>query len=482
MEESASPESITAKKAENFSEWYIQSIIKSGFVDYSDVSGSIIFLPPSYFIWHTISNAIDSEFKAAGIEDAYFPLLIPEKMLKKESEHFKGFVPEVAWVTETGSTKLEERLAIRPTSETLMYTSYSKWIRSWRDLPLRYNQWNNVLRWEFKHPTPLIRSREFLWNEGHSVFATEEEALAERDQILGIYSKVLKEYLAIPGIIGRKSDNEKFAGAVASYSIEHIMPDGWAIQGPDHHYDGQNFSKAFDIKFLDKQGSMSYAYQNTFAISTRELAVLVATHGDDHGLIIPPKVAYIQIVIVPIYRKGNQAIVNTYSNRVYDQLKDKFRVKIDDRESYSPGFRYNQWEIRGIPIRIEIGERDISSDSVTVVRRDTGEKKQIQSAGMLAEIEKTMTSIHENLYNRACEFLKNNTHTADTYQDLKLILKEKGGIITAPWCGETECELKVKEETSAKITNIPIKQEKFGDKCIVCGKKSKVAANFARSY
>ncbi len=475
-------EHINVKKSENFSEWYTQVIIKTGFVDYSEVSGCIVFLPPAYFAWQTISNAIDAEFKKIGVEDTYFPLLIPEKLLTKESEHFEGFVPEVAWVTRTGKTELEEKLAIRPTSETIMYKSFSKWIRSWRDLPMKYNQWNNVLRWEFKHPTPLIRSREFLWNEGHSVFATEEEAIAEREQIIGIYLKVLKDYFAVPGIVGRKSDNEKFAGAVASYSIEHMMPDGWALQGPDHHYDGQNFSKAFDITFLDREGKPVYAYQNTFAISTRELAVLVATHGDDRGLVLPPKLAYVQVVIVPIYKKDNREKVHAYAKKVYEQLNGHFRVKFDDRDGYSPGFKYNEWEMKGVPVRLEIGERDMSGNSVMAVRRDTGEKKPVKVTELGKELEHLMTAIHDNLYSKASDFLKSHVHIVDSYEDLKKTLKEKGGIVTAPWCGDRKCELTVKEETGAKITNIPIEPVKFGSKCVVCGNKSKFAANFARSY
>jgi prolyl-tRNA synthetase len=475
-------ERIEASKSENFSEWYVQTIIRSGFVDYSDVSGCIVFLPPAYFAWQAIMNAVDAEFKKVGIEDAYFPLLIPEKLLEHESEHFKGFVPEVAWVTETGKTKLDERLAIRPTSETIMYRSFSKWIRSWRDLPLRHNQWNNVLRWEFKHPTPLIRSREFLWNEGHSVFASEAEAIAERDEVIGIYLKVLKEYLAIPGIVGRKSDSEKFAGAVASYSVEHVMPDGWALQGPDHHYDGQNFAKPFDIKFLDRDGKTSYAYQNTFAISTRELAVLVSTHGDDRGLVMPPKLAYVQVVIVPIYKKDNKAKVDVYAKKVYEGIKGHFRVRLDDREGYTPGYKYNEWEMKGVPVRLEIGERDIAGNSVMAARRDTGEKKPIKLDELAGELDRLMTSIYESLYMKASEFLKSHVHRISTYEELKNILAKDGGIITAPWCESPECETKIKAETGAKITNIPVEQGKFADKCVYCGKKSKCEANFARSY
>lgn len=482
MAEKDRVEQIEAKKAENFSDWYTQVLLRSGFIDYTDVSGALAFSPSAYFAWQTISGTVDTAFKKVGIEDVYFPLLIPEKLLKKESEHFEGFVPEVAWVTETGDTKLEERLAIRPTSETIMYRSYSKWIRSWRDLPMRYNQWNNVMRWEFKHPTPFIRSREFLWNEGHTVFATEEEAFAERDVILSIYNSVLKEYLALPGIMGKKSDNEKFAGAVASYSIEHIMPDGWAIQGPDFHSDGQNFAKPFDIKFLDKDGQTKYPYQNTFAITTRELGVMVAIHGDDKGLVIPPRLAYIQVVIVPIYKKDNMEKVNAYVKKIHDELKYDFRVKLDDRDSYSPGFKFNEWEMKGVPIRIEVGEKDMAANVVTIARRDTGEKMQVKAGGVEIKVNELIEEIHANLYDRAVKFMESHITKVNTYDEFKKALKEKGGIISAPWCGDKECEAKIKEENGTKITNIPFDQGKFGSKCICCAKKSKFAANFAKSY
>ncbi len=481
-EEKVDEKGLSAKKSENFSEWYVQVLTKSGFIDYTDVSGCFVFLPSSYAIWQKITEVVDKEFKREGIEDVYFPLLIPERLLAKEKEHFAGFIPEVAWVTHTGETKTEERLAIRPTSETIMYKSYSKWIRSWRDLPLRFNQWNNVLRWEFKHPTPFIRSREFLWNEGHSVFATWEEAKAERDVVIGIYKMVLKDYLALPGIVGRKSDKEKFAGAVESYSIEHVMPDGWALQGPDFHLDGQNFSKAFEIKFLDKDGRHEYAWQNTYAITTRELGVMVAVHGDDKGLVIPPRIAHMQVVIVPIYRKEGVEEVNKYARNVYETLRNDYRAKFDDREGYSPGFKFNEWELKGVPIRIEIGPRDVENKKAVIVRRDNGEKKEVSVADIPRSVEETLTKMHEELYRRAEAMLKSFMHLVEDYDALKKTLKEKGGIASAPWCGDGDCENKIKEETGAKITNIPLDQGKMDSKCIYCGKTAKERANFARSY
>lgn len=473
---------ITVKKAENFSEWYTQVLLKSNFIDYTDVSGCLAFRPAAYGAWEMISRAVDAEFKKDGVENVYFPLFIPEKFLTKEKEHVEGFAPEVAWVTETGNSKLGERLAVRPTSETIMYASYSKWVRSWRDLPMRYNQWNNVVRWEFRHPTPFLRSREFLWNEGHTVYATEREAEAERDAILGIYNKILKEYLALPGIMGRKSDNEKFAGALASFSIEHMMPDGFAIQGPDFHIDGQNFAKAFDIKFLAEDGKVEYAWQNTYAISTRELGVMVATHGDDKGLVLPPRLAYIQIVIVPIYKtEGKEAVVK-FAEKVHSALKDKYRTKLDKREGYSPGFKFSEWELRGVPIRIDIGGREAENNKVTVVRRDTGEKVEAELSNLSEKCAGLIEAIQENLYKKAEAFLKANIHTVKDYAEFKKILEAKKGMLHAGWCGGKECEAKVKDETGAKITNIPFEQGEKIEKCVYCGKKSKHMANFAKSY
>lgn len=475
-------EHIEAKKSENFSDWYTQVLVRSEFIDYTDVSGCIAFRPASYWAWEQITSAVDSQFKKVGVSNVYFPMFIPEKLLEREGEHFKGFNPEVAWVTQAGDTKLEDKLAVRPTSETIMYQSYSKWIRSWRDLPIRYNQWNSVVRWEFKHPTPLLRSREYLWNEGHSAFATSEEAQSDRDVILGIYERVLKEYLALPGIKGTKSDNEKFVGAEKSYSIEHLMPDGFAIQGPDFHFDGQKFSKVFGIKFLDKDGKSEYAWQVTFAISTRELGVMVATHGDDKGLVMPPRLAHVQIVIVPIYRKDNTGKVNAYAKAVYDELKYGFRVRLDDREGYSPGFKFNEWEMKGVPVRIEIGERDMSANMVTIVRRDTGEKEQVKVGSVALKSAELIEEIHRSLYQKAVKFLQDNTHSVSTYEEFKKVLKEKGGMLHSPWCGSPDCESKIKAETGAKITNIPFDQGRLSGKCVYCGEKAKHMVNFARSY
>ncbi|MGC8648801.1 MAG: proline--tRNA ligase [Candidatus Micrarchaeia archaeon] len=471
---------ITAKKSD-FGNWYQEILVKSGFIDYSDISGCIILKPPAYFAWDAIRNYVDERLKKLGVENVYFPLFIPEKYLIKEKEHFAGFKAEVAWVTHGGDSKLEERLAVRPTSETIMYVSYAKWIRSWRDLPLRYNQWNNVVRWEFKHPMPFIRGREFLWNEGHSVFATETEALAEREPVLELYAGLLRDVLALPYIKGQKSDKEKFAGAVASYSLEMLMPDGWAIQGPVFHYDGQNFAKGFDITFLDKTEKMAYVYQNTYAVSMRVLGVMVAMHSDEKGLVLPPKLAHIQLVIVPILGSNNEKVLEK-ARELKRQLDADFRVYIDDREIYTPGYKFNEWELKGIPIRIEVGPRDLASNSVVIVRRDTGAKESASIERLKEKISAMIEDIHNSMYNRALKFLNEHITTVESYDEFKHVLASKGGFVQAAWCGDVECENKIKEETGAKITNLPFEHGKLSDKCIYCGRKAEKAANFARSY
>jgi len=477
----AKQEGITVRKSENFDEWYTQVILKSELADYSPVSGCIVFRPSGYAIWETIRRETDKKFKKIGIQNSYFPIFIPEGLLKKEQEHVKGFSPEVAWVTHAGDSKLEERLAIRPTSETLMYEVISRWVRSWRDLPLKLNQWNNVVRWEFRHPTLLLRSREFLWNEGHTLFATEEEAMAERDEILTIYRTITEEYLALPGLVGKKTEAEKFAGATASYTIEHLMPDGKAIQGPDFHSDGQNFSKAFEITFVDRKGEKQFAWQNTWAISTREIGVMLATHSDDKGLIVPPRVALVQVVIVPIFDDESRERVLKQAERLRARLEETTSVKLDDRDHLTPGRKFNEWELKGVPLRVEIGPRDLVKRQVVLARRDNGKKRQVKMAIAAREVARELKEIQEDLYQRALSFLKEHTYAAETYDQLKGSLKN-GGIVRAPWCLSPDCEAKVKEETGAKIINLPMDQKEIKSLCVYCGKEAAVIANFAKSY
>jgi prolyl-tRNA synthetase len=475
-------EGITAKKAQDFDEWYTQAILKSELADYSPVSGCLVYRPSGYAIWEKIRDATDLEFKKAGIQNAYFPLFIPERLLKKEQEHVEGFAPEVAWVTEAGNSKLYERLAIRPTSETIIYEVVRKWIRSWRDLPLRLNLWNNVVRWEFKHPTPFLRGREFLWNEGHTMFATREEADAERDQILGIYRKITEEFLALPGLTGKKTDSEKFAGALASYSIEHVMPNGKAIQGPDFHSDGQNFAKAFDLGFVDQKGERQLVWQNTWAITTREIGVMIATHGDDRGPILPPRIAPVQAVIVPIVNDQTRSAVLEVATKMRDDLGTSFSVKLDDRDYVTPGRKFNEWELRGVPLRIEVGPRDIGQNQAVLVRRDTSTKRPVKIGELKAEVGRELDEIQGNLLSRAQEWLRANVRTAKSYEELKSLISSVGGVVQAPWCGSAACEEKIKQESGAKVINIPFEQGDEVSACVACGEPGKVTANFAKSY
>jgi len=468
---------ITVKKEDDFSEWYTQVILKSDLCDYSPVSGCIIFKPYSYAIWEKIKEQVDKRIKAMGVKNAYFPLFIPEKLLKKEAENFAGFSPEVAWVSESGSSKMEERLAIRPTSEAIMYEAYARWIRSWRDLPLKLNQWNNVVRWEFKHAVPFLRTREFLWNEGHTVFATQVEAEKEAKDILEMYEEILKEYFALFPLSGRKTDHEKFAGAEYTLTHEILMPQGKAIQGPDAHYDGQKFAKAFDITFLDKNEKRQYAYQNTWAITTRMIGVLVAVHGDDKGLVLPPKLAPYPVVIIPIVTKEDKEAVKK-AKQIQKVLKD-FDCYVDDREEYSPGWKFNEWEVKGVPLRIEIGPKDIKEKKVVIVRRDMGEKKFVKEELVLGEVSKLLEAIQDNLYQKSKTFTEKSIVRVKTLEELKKTVKAKkiGEVFL---CESCEDALKDKAD-GAKALNIPFEQPILGN-CILCKKKASYLVRVGKSY
>ncbi|MCB9362597.1 proline--tRNA ligase [Candidatus Woesearchaeota archaeon] len=473
---------ISVKKSEDISQWYTEVITKSDLVDYSDVSGCIIFKPGSYAIWEIVRDETDKLFKEAGIQNCYFPLFIPEKFLTREAEHVEGFAPEVAWVTQTGSSTLSERLAVRPTSETIMYPSFAKWIRSHRDLPLRLNQWNNVVRWEFKNPVPLMRSREFLWNEGHTAFATKEEAEAERDVILGIYQKILKDYMGIYGSVGYKSEREHFAGAEYTCSIECFLESGKAIQGPDFHHDGQIFAKAFDIQFVDENEQKQYVWQNTFAITTRMLGVMFMMHGDDKGLILPPPVAPIQAVIVPIYKDDTKDAVIRAAAGVHEQLFD-VRSKVDDRDGYSPGWKFNEHELKGVPLRIEIGPKDLEQNQVTLVRRDTGEKIPVDFEHVHKRVQDVLSDVHGSLYQRSMKNFEDSVVKCSTYDELKDATANKK-IAYAPFCNEIEPEDAIKEETQGvKTMNSPFGAEcKEGEVCVYTGKPAKRWFYFGKAY
>jgi len=475
---------ITVKKADDFSEWYTQVIQKAEMIEYSPVSGCMVIRPYAYSIWETVQSFLDKEFKKIGIQNAYFPLLIPESLLKKEQEHVKGFTPEVAWVTAHGDTQFEERLAIRPTSETIMYDSYKKWIRSYRDLPLRLNQWCSVVRWEFKHPVPFLRTREFLWQEGHTVFATKEEAMKETVDILDIYARAYEELYAIPVLKGRKSDSEKFAGADYTNSLEIFMPNNKAIQGCTTHFLGQNFSKAFDITFLDKEGKKQYGWQNSWGYSTRSIGIMVAMHGDDKGLVLPPRVAPVHVVIVPIVFSNKPSVnekILELAKKIKAELKN-FKVHLDERDEYSPGYKFNYWELKGVPLRIEIGPKDLEKNHVVLARRDTGVKESAPVSEITVRVIKLLADIQDNLYNKAKKFLEASIEKTSSLAEMKKAI-DSGKIAMVQWCGSDECEAKVKEETGAKSLNTPFKQPELKGNCFCgCNKKAEKIIYFARSY
>ena len=472
---------ITVGKNENFSEWYNQVVLKAELADFTAIKGFMTIRPNAYEIWEKIQEYLNKRLKELGHRNGYFPALIPESFLKKEKEHLEGFTPEAFWVTHEGPEKLEERLALRPTSETIICDLYSKWIKSWRDLPLLMNYWNSVFRFETKMTKLFIRTREFLWQEGHTVHATKEEAEKEMLTILNIYKEMIEELLAIPVLIGKKTEKEKFAGAVTTTTLEGLMPDGRALQMGTSHNLGQNFSIPFKIKFLDKDGEEKYAWQTSWGVSTRLIGALIMTHGDDKGLVLPPKVAATQVVIVPIIFEKNREKVLKKAKEIEKKLKKEFLVKFDDRENYTAGWKFNHWELLGIPIRIEIGPKDIKNEQVVLVRRDTGKKTAVKEKDLIKKVKETLEDIQKNLFTQAQEFLKKNTHTAKTYKEFLEIIEKKKGFVKVGWCGARECEDKIQEETTATIRLIPFDSKPKG-KCIYCGKPAKYEVYFAKSY
>jgi prolyl-tRNA synthetase len=473
---------ITVSKTDDFSEWYTQVIQKADLADYSAVSGCMVIKPTAWSIWEEIVTLVNLRIKKLGVQNVVFPLFIPEKLLLQEAKHVEGFAPEVAWVTHAGNTKLKERLAIRPTSEAIMYDSYAKWIRSHRDLPLKYNQWSNVVRWEFNHPSPFFRTREFYFNEGHTAFATQKEAVKEGDDIINMYDDICRNYLALPSLIGKKSEKEKFAGAVYTISMEFIMYNGKGIQGPDFHHDGQNFAKAYNIKFMDKENKQDYVWQNTWAISTRMLGVMFAIHGDDKGLVLPPKVAFTQAVIIPILFDDSRDDVLKEANILKEKLeKDGIKVHLDSRADYSPGWKFNEWEVKGIPVRIELGPRDLEKKQVMVARRDTGEKKAISFSKITKEVPQLLGDIQDNLLKKAEKLLKSSIVKVSNLKDAVVAFKDKK-VVFAPWCYETSCEENFKDKTGAKSLNTPLKESKVSGKCFACSKKASKMFYFGKSY
>ena len=464
---------------ENFAQWYTDIVRKAELADYTETKGCIAIRPYGYAIWENIQNYADKLFKDSGVKNAYFPVLIPESLLQKEKDHVEGFAPEVAWVTEAGGEKLDERLCIRPTSETIFTTMYSKWLKSWRDLPFVYNQWCSVLRWE-KETRPFLRSREFLWQEGHTIHETEKEAKERTLTMLEIYADVLENFLAIPVIKGIKTETERFAGAVETYTVEAMTYDGKALQAGTSHYFGQNFTIPFDVKFQNREGNQEYVYQTSWGISTRLIGAIIMAHGDNRGLKLPPKVAPIQAVIVPIamHKEG----VKEKAEELYKSLKDKFRMEIDIRDQVSPGFKFNDWEMKGVPLRIELGPRDIENGVCVLVRRDTSEKITVNLSELEIRVKEILKDIQKNMYQTCKKRMEAKTTVAHNLEEFQENMYKEQGFIKAMWCGSSECEAKIKELTAAKSRCIPFEQEKVGDTCVCCGKKADKMVIWGRQY
>ena len=470
-----------ASKEEDFSQWYIDIVKKADLADYTPVKGCMVIKPYGYALWENMQQCLDRRIKATGHKNAYFPLFIPESLLKKEAEHVEGFAPEVAWVTHGGNQKLEERLAVRPTSEAIIGSLYSKWIRSWRDLPVLINQWANIVRWE-KVTRPFLRTTEFLWQEGHTAHKNLEEAEEETLKILTVYKDYMEQDLAIPVIVGRKSKNEKFAGAMHTYTLEALMGDGKILQAGTSHNLGQNFARAFDIRFLDENQEEQFAWTTSWGTSTRLVGGIIMVHGDERGLKLPPKVASVQVAIVPIFFDKSKQEVMEKAEEYRDLLQEKFRVELDVRDSYTPGWKFNEWEMKGVPVRLEIGPRDLANKQVTAVRRDKGNKVVIPESELIATLEKWMVDIQNNLFLQARARLEENTRFAEDYESFKQIIEEKRGFIKTFWCGNEECEDQIKKETKATIRCIPLEEQKEKGKCIFCGKNSSTIAYFGRAY
>ncbi len=468
------------KKSENFSKWYTDIILKAGLADYAPIKGCMVFRPYGYAIWENVQKFLDEEIKKAGIKNAYFPIFIPEKLLKKEKDHVQGFSPELAVVTMGGGKKLAEKLVVRPTSETIIYQMFSKWIKSWRDLPLLINQWANVVRWE-KRAYLFLRTTEFLWQEGHTAHQTHDEAKLETKRALDLYIKIYKEVFSIDGFSNKKSESEKFPGALNTYTYEMLMPDNKALQGCTSHDLGQNFSKVFNIKFLNEKGKEEFVWQTCWGMSTRSIGALIMSHSDDNGLIIPPKLAPIQVVLIPVFKGGKtDGKIEKELKKIKEILND-FRVEIDDRKEYSVGWKFNDWEMKGVPLRIEIGLNELKSKKATLVRRDTGKKEVVAFSGLKSKVKKIMDSIQKELFLKSSRHLKNNTKDVSSYSEFKNIMKKEKGFLKVFWCESLGCEEKIKEETKA-TTRCFFSVESKKEKCIYCSKKTNNKWIFGQAY
>ncbi len=471
-------EAITSMDTD-FAQWYTDVVLKAGLIDYSNVKGCMVIKPTGYAIWELIQKQLDADFKKTGVENVYMPMFIPESLLEKEKSHVQGFAPEVAWVTHGGNERLPERLCVRPTSETLFCDFYANDIKSYRDLPRLYNQWCSVVRWE-KETRPFLRSREFLWQEGHTAHATQEEANERTIQMLHVYADFCENVLAIPVIKGRKTEKEKFAGAESTYTIEALMHDGKALQSGTSHNFGDGFAKAFEIQYADKDNTLKYVHQTSWGMSTRLIGGIIMVHGDDSGLVLPPMVAPTQVMIIPIMQKKEGVIEKA------TELKERIekvgiRVKLDDSEK-SPGWKFSECEMRGIPIRVEVGPKDIEANKCVLVRRDTREKMECSLDEVEEKIGELLIIIQKEMLNRAKKHLESHTYEAVDYNSFKKTVEEKPGFVKAMWCGDVACEEKIKEETGASSRCIPFVQEQLSDKCVCCGKPATKMIYWGRSY
>ena len=474
---------ITVSKNGNFSEWYLQVVLKTELVDYGPVKGLIVLRPDGYSIWESIKESLDKKLKDTGHKNGFLPVLIPQSLLSKEKEHFDGLNPEVFWVTHSGNSKIGDKLALRPTSETYVCSLYNKWIRSWRDLPLKINFWNTALRAEIKGTKPFLRTSEFLWQEGHTAHTTKEEAEKEVADILQLYKKTIEEELAVPVITGKKSEKEKFVGAVFTDTLESLMPDGKALQMGTSHFLGQNFSKPFDVKYLDENNTGTFVWQTSWGVSWRLIGGMIMTHGDDKGLVLPPKVAPIQVVIIPIYySKEDKENVLQKACQIKDSLSNNdIRVHLDDREQLTPGFKFNDWEMKGIPIRIEIGPKDIAKNQIVLARRHNQTKISLDIDGLTEKTLSELKNIQKEMFDTAKKILDERVVRVSEYQQFKKEL-ENGKMIDCSWCGNQTCEDKIKEETSADLRVIPFDNTQKVETCIYCKNSGTTNALFAKGY
>jgi prolyl-tRNA synthetase len=484
-------------REENYSQWYNDLVIKADMAEYSAVRGSMVIKPYGYSIWEKMKEVMDKMFKDTGHSNAYFPLFIPKSFFSREASHVKGFAKECAVVThyrlkndETGrgvvvdpEARLEEELIVRPTSETIIWNTYKNWIQSYRDLPILINQWANVVRWEMRTRL-FLRTAEFLWQEGHTAHATEKEAIEETEKMIQVYADFAEKWMGIPVLIGKKTPGERFAGAIDTYCIEALMQDGKALQSGTSHFLGQNFAKAFDVKFTDEKGKQEYVWATSWGVSTRLMGALIMAHSDDNGLVLPPKLAPLQVIIVPIYKNSEQlAAVSEKATGILQRIKDKgISVKYDDNDKFKPGYKFADSELKGIPVRIAIGPRDIENNTLELARRDTLEKKVYSMDGIEEEVVKLLEEIQQGIYMKAFQFRKKNTFTVDDYDEFKDILEKKGGFVQAHWDGTEETEQLIKNETKATIRCIPIEKNPEGGKCIVTGKPSNQRVVFAKAY